>query len=64
MPLIMVGQNLQGRHAEIRAAEEFKTTRSSYQDIERILIHLDNQDKTMKKQLELLLRLANKKKND
>ncbi len=41
MPLIMVGQNLQGRHAEIRAEEEFKTTESSYRDIEQILLHLD-----------------------
>lgn len=60
MPLIMVGQNLQGRHNEIRSEEEYKTTRSSYKDIERILIHLNNQDKTMKKQLELLLKLASK----
>ncbi len=58
MPLIMVGQNLQGRHSEIRAEEEFKTTRSSYKDIEQILLHLDNQDKQMQKQLDLLLKLA------
>lgn len=62
MPLIMVGQNLQGRHAEIRSEEEFKTTQSSYKDIERILIHLDQQDKLMKKQLDLLLSVAEKKK--
>src|SRR4030042_4056524 len=35
-PLIIVGQNIQGRHAEIRAEEEFKTTKSIYKDIERI----------------------------
>lgn len=58
MPLIMVGQNLQGRHSEIRAEEEFKTTESSYKDIEQILIHLDQQDKQMQKQLEVLLELS------
>ena len=58
MPLIMVGQNLQGRHAEIRAEEEYKTTQSSYSDIERILTHLDKQDKQMQKQLNLLLELS------
>lgn len=58
MPLIMVGQNLQGRHSEIRAEEEFKTTESSYKDIEKILIHLDQQDKQMQKQLELILDLS------
>lgn len=63
MPLIMVGQNLQGRHSEIRAEEEYNTTRSSYKDIERILTHLDNQDKTMKKQLELLGQLSKKRVN-
>lgn len=63
MPLIMVGQNLQGRHAEIRAEEEFKTTESSYKDIEQILLHLDQQDQVMKKQLDLLIDLARKKLN-
>lgn len=58
MPLIMVGQNLQGRHAEIRAEEEYKTMESSYTDIEQILIHLDKQDKQTEKQLELLLELS------
>lgn len=59
MPLIMVGQNLQGRHAEIRAEEEFQTTSSSYEDLEQILLHLDKQDKQMQKQLDLLLKLNN-----
>lgn len=63
MPLIMVGQNLQGRHAEIRAEEEFKTTQSSYKDIEQILLHLDIQDKQMKKQLDILIELSKKIKN-
>lgn len=60
MPLIMVGQNLQGRHAGIRAEEEYKTTNSSYKDIERILMHLDEQDKQMKKQLNLITELSEK----
>lgn len=58
MPLIMVGQNLQGRHAEIRTEEEYRTTISSYQDIEQILLHLSEQDKQMEKQLSLLLDLS------
>ncbi len=58
MPLIMVGQNLQGRHSEIRAEEDFKTNQASYKDIEQILIHLDNQDKQMKKQLDLIIELS------
>lgn len=54
MPLIMVGQNIQGRHAQIRADEEYKTTMSSYHDIERILTHLDEQDKELLRQTKML----------
>ena len=48
MPLIMVGQNIQGRHAELRSEEEYKTTLSSYRDLELILQKLDEQEKTIK----------------
>jgi uncharacterized membrane protein len=58
MPLIMVGQNLLGRHAEIRADEEYKYTYSSYKDIEHILTHLDAQDKAILEQTKLLEELT------
>ena len=58
MPLIMVGQNIQGRHAEIRTEEEYKTTESSYKDIEQILVHLSEQDRIMNEQLKLLTELV------
>ncbi|MBI4037165.1 DUF1003 domain-containing protein [Candidatus Daviesbacteria bacterium] len=58
LPLILVGQNLQSRHAEIRTEEEFKTTQSSYRDIESILVHLDEQDKQIKKQIELIAEIS------
>ena len=61
MPLILVGQNIQNRHAEIRAEEEFKTTESIYKDIEHILIHLDEQDKELLKQTKMLEDLISKK---
>lgn len=60
MPLIMVGQNIQAKHAEIRADEEFKTTKSSYRDIETILKHLDAQDKELLKQTKILEKLITK----
>lgn len=63
MPLIMVGQNLQGRHSEIRAEEEYKTTMSSYKDIEQILLHLDKQDQQMQEQLNLLIELSKPNKS-
>ena len=54
MPLIMVGQNIQGRHAEVRSEEEYKTTMTSYKDIEHILKRLDAQDHELLKQTSLL----------
>jgi len=61
MPLIMVGQNIQGRHAGIRAEEEFKTTQSIYKDMESILARLDKQDEAIRRQTALLEDLIAKK---
>ncbi|MCL5411326.1 MAG: DUF1003 domain-containing protein [Patescibacteria group bacterium] len=58
MPLIMVGQNIQGRHAELRAEEEFKTTESIYQGIEQILSRLEEQEKKIQCQSELIEKLT------
>lgn len=62
MPLIMVGQNIQGRHSELRSEEEYKTTTSSYNDIETILKHLDAQDEELIRQSKLLEELIKQKK--
>lgn len=58
MSLIMVSQNLLGKHAEIRAEEEFKTTNSTYKDIEKILKHLGTQDEELKKISKALTQLT------
>lgn len=60
MPLIMVGQNIQGRHAELRSDEEYRTTVSSYYDIEQILRHLEAQDRQILKQSQMLEKLISK----
>lgn len=44
MPLIMVGQNLQSRHSEIRAEEDFAINKKSENEIQIILKHLENQN--------------------
>ena len=44
MPLIMVGQNLQGRHAEARAEADFEVNTKAEKEIETILQHLENQN--------------------
>ncbi len=45
MPLIMIGQNLQGKHAELRALHDFETDTKAEKEIETILLHLENQQK-------------------
>lgn len=53
MPLIMVGQNIQGKHAELRAQHDFETDTKAEKEIETILLHLENQQ-------ELILKILNK----
>lgn len=62
MPLIMVGQNIQGRHAELRSNEEYKTTLSSYRDLEEIMRHLDRQDELLERQAKMIDRLLQVKR--
>lgn len=44
MPLIMIGQNLQSRHSEILAEEDFAVNKKAEVEIETILMHLENQN--------------------
>ena len=44
MPLIMVGQNIQGRHAEARAEHDLEVNIKAEQEIEVILDHLARQN--------------------
>ncbi len=54
MPLIMVGQNLQGRHAEARAEADFEVNTKAEREIETILLHLENQNELISKILDRL----------
>jgi uncharacterized membrane protein len=54
LPLIMVGQNLQGRHAELRAQHDYDTNVKAEKEIEAILLHLEKQDEMM---LEILKKI-------
>jgi len=57
MPLIMIGQNLQGRHAEARAESDFDVNVKAEREIEAVLLHLEHQDELI---LEILNRLEKK----
>ncbi|MCR4280716.1 MAG: DUF1003 domain-containing protein [Candidatus Kaiserbacteria bacterium] len=47
MPLLLIGQNLQGKHAEARAEADFEVNTKAEKEIETILLHLENQDNAM-----------------
>jgi uncharacterized membrane protein len=57
MPLIMVGQNLQGRHAELRAESDFEINRKAEAEVEDILRHLEQQAEMLVQQGGLILRI-------
>lgn len=47
MPLIMVGQNLQGRHAELRAENDYEINLKAEYEIKTLLARLDQQDRLL-----------------
>ena len=59
MPLIMIGQNLQGKHAEARAEADFEVNVRAEQEIEAILQHLENQNELI---LDIISRLEKEQK--
>jgi len=54
MPLIMVGQNLQSRHSELRAEQDFHVNKKAESEVETILKHLENQNELILQILEHL----------
>lgn len=47
MPLIMVGQNIQGKHAELRSEHDYETDKKAEKGIEAILLNLEAQQEIM-----------------
>jgi uncharacterized membrane protein len=47
MPLLMVGQNLQGRHSEARAENDYLVNQKAFADTEKILKQLEAQSEQM-----------------
>jgi uncharacterized membrane protein len=54
MPLIMVGQNLQGRHSEARSQADYETNIKAEREITVIIQHLENQGIALKKIMDQL----------
>jgi len=49
LPLIMIGQNLQGRHAEMRAESDFEINLKAEREIEAVLSELEKQNEQISK---------------
>ena len=47
MPLIMVGQNLQGRHSDLRAEHDLAVNIKAEEEIEIVLLHLEQQQELL-----------------
>src|SRR6266568_3804783 len=60
LPVIMVGQNVLGRKSELQADEQFRTTMSTYHDIEQIMKHLSAQDAELLRHAKMLIHLLEK----
>lgn len=52
IPLIMVGQNIQARHSELRTEHEYQVNLKAEKALEIVLLHLENQQKVILKVLE------------
>lgn len=58
LPLVMVGQNLQARHAEFRSESDFEVNTKAEREIETIIVHLENQNDLI---LEILRKMEERK---
>jgi uncharacterized membrane protein len=61
MPLLLIGQNLQSKHAELRAEHDFETDKKAEKEIEAILVHLENQQNLILQVLKKIEALEEKK---
>lgn len=60
MPLIMIGQNIHAKHAELRAEHDFEIDKKGEKEIESILLHLESQQDLIEKQEKLILQVIEK----
>jgi uncharacterized membrane protein len=50
LPIIMVGQNIQSQHSAVVADEQFKTTQTTYHDLEHLIAINERQLAILEKQ--------------
>ena len=63
MPLLLIGQNVQGKHAELRSEHDFETDKKAEKEIESILLHLEHQQNLILEILKKIEALEERKIN-
>ncbi len=61
LPLIMIGQNLQGRHSEMRAEADFEINKKAEAEIETIFEYLEKHSRDLE---EIIKSVQNKKRKN
>jgi uncharacterized membrane protein len=61
MPLLLIGQNVQGKHAELRSEHDFETDKKAEKEIEAILLHLEHQQNLILEILKKIEKLEERK---
>ena len=61
MPLFLIGQNIQGKHAELRSEHDFETDKKAEKEIETILLHLEHQQNLILEILKKIEKLEERK---
>ncbi len=61
LPLLMVGQNIQAQHAELRTEHDYQTDKKAEKAIETILLHLETQHKLLEQLLDRVEKLEKQK---
>src|SRR5205807_9283133 len=60
MPLIMIGQNLQSRHSELRAESDFEVNVKAEKGVGVVLLHLERLAERSERHGELILEILNR----
>jgi uncharacterized membrane protein len=58
MPLLLIGQNIQGMRTDIRGEHDYETDQRAEKEIKTVLLHFDRQQRLMLKILESIEKLS------
>ena len=61
LPLLMVGQNIQSKHGELRSLHDYQTNKKAEKEVEIIIQHLEQQTQLLNELLTRVEKLEKKK---